>query len=503
MRRGVGELAKKEKKKTARSAEQIKKAYRRKKISVVCAIAFLYVVVVAAAAVIIDDRHVEIELVGDSDMTIEVGSQYEDPGAVAAYVGNLFGKTESEDEVAKEIGVDSSKIGDYTVRYSSNAFGKSTEMTRIVRVRDTTPPVIELNHVDGYLASWLVGYSEEGFTATDNYDGDITDRVIRTEVDGVVYYTVTDSSGNETSVERVIEYGISEPMIKLNEGEEIDVYASLVFTDPGFEALDESGNDLSSYVQVSGTVIPYQVGSYQLTYTVTNEQGETAVARRTVNIVPAPIPETVLPETKTIYLTFDDGPGPYTEQLLRVLAKYGVKATFFVTGDDEEYNYLIGRAYEDGHAIGVHTFTHDYSIVYSSERAFFDDFMKTEELIYEQTGTYTKLFRFPGGSSNTISRNYNIGIMSRLDRYMTDMGYVYFDWNVASGDAGETTSTYKVIENVTEGCSEHKICIVLQHDIKGFSVDAVESIIIWGRNNGYQFLPLDESSYGAHHSIAN
>ncbi len=498
----------KKKKKSASAPDkgrdrELQKAYRRKKTAIIAAIAVIYLVIVAAAAVIIDDRHVEITLIGDAEQLAEAGEAYPDPGAVAYLTGNLFGRTATPVEVRVDNGVDTTRIGDYTVKYSAAAFGRTAESYRIVHVRDTTAPVITLNHEKDYQASWLVGYTEEGYTAIDNYDGDLTDKVVRTETEGVVYYSVTDSSGNECAVERVIEYGISEPMIRLTGGDEVNIGAAFSFTDPGYEATDESGNDLTSYVQVTGNVIPYKVGSYELNYYIMNEQGETATAHRIVNIVPQITEPTVVPTEKTIYLTFDDGPGPYTAQLLDVLDRYGAKATFFVTGNSPDYNDLIGRAYREGHAIGVHSYTHDYSRIYSSEQAFFDDFQAMEELIYEQTGSYTKLFRFPGGSSNTVSRNYNYGIMSRLAEYMTDMGYVYFDWNVASGDAGETISTNQVIANVEDGCSEHVVNVVLQHDIKGFSVDAVASILNWGRNHGYTFKALDESSYGAHHGIAN
>jgi hypothetical protein len=96
--------------------------------------------------------------------------------------------------------------------------------------------------------------------------------------------------------------------------------------------------------------------------------------------------------------------------------------------------------------------------------------------------------------------------MRRLANIMTDMGYHYFDWNVSSGDAGGTTSTSGVIANVTTGPNgvwKNDASVVLQHDIKDFSVAAVEQIIIWGQQNGYQFLPLQEDSYGAKHGIIN
>ena len=125
-----------------------------------------------------------------------------------------------------------------------------------------------------------------------------------------------------------------------------------------------------------------------------------------------------------------------------------------------------------------------------------------EEIIRQQTGEYTRLFRFPGGSSNTVS-NFNPGIMSRLTRAMNDMGYQYFDWNVTSGDAGGTTKTDQVIQNIKDGCRQHRISVVLQHDIKDYSVAAVESILNWGRENGYSFKALQLDSPGTHHGVNN
>ena len=205
---------------------------------------------------------------------------------------------------------------------------------------------------------------------------------------------------------------------------------------------------------------------------------------------------------KVIYLTFDDGPGPYTQQLLDVLDKYNVKATFFVV-NKPRYNYLIAKEYEAGHSVGVHAYLHKYAKVYESDEAYFEDFRDMNEVVKEQTGSYTNLLRFPGGSSNTVSKNYSQGIMSRLTEEVEKQGLHYFDWNVTSGDAGETTDTDEVYKNVIKGVGNRSWSIVLQHDTKGFSVAAVERIIKWGLENGYTFLPLDENSPGAHHRIAN
>ena len=495
-----------EKKTAGKSAGRAaqKRKLKRRKGAALAVIALLYLVIVAAAAVIIDDRHIEIVVFGDTEMLAEAGERYTDPGAEAYFTGNLFGRAKQPVELSVESSVNTDAPGDYTVKYSAEAYGKSAESYRSVRVRDTKPPVITLEREEGYLASWLVGYTEEGFSAVDSFDGDLTDKVVRTESGDSITYSVSDAAGNETVVTRVIEYGISEPTIKLIGGENVDVGADFTFTDPGYEATDASGNDLTSYVQVSGTVDPMKLGTYVLNYYIMNEQGETATAQRTVNIVPQPATEPEIPAEKTIYLTFDDGPSAYTDHLLDVLARYDAKATFFVTNLDPDYADCIGRAYREGHAIGVHTLTHNYYTVYSSDQAFYDDFLAMERIIYEQTGSYTRLFRFPGGSSNTVSANYNYGIMSRLAKSMTDMGYVYFDWNVDSGDAlGGAKSSYEVANNVADGCSENTVNVVLQHDCKDFSVDAVEMILRWGRNNGYVFKALDESCYTAHHGIAN
>lgn len=375
---------------------------------------------------------------------------------------------------------------------------------RHVSVVDTVAPVIELQHnAEQAAVSSMADYVEEGYTASDNYDGDITDKVERTVTDTGVIYTVSDSSGNETSVERIV---IGPPVLTLSGDTELELVASPRFEEPGYEAHDAQGNDLTDRVEVSGNIVPYKVGSYTLTYSVTNDRGDTTTAERHINVVPAQQPDSVKPDNpKTIYLTFDDGPGPYTAQLLDVLARYGVKATFFVTALNSDYEDMIGRAYNEGHSIAVHTYSHDYRKIYASEEAFFEDFNAMEDVIYRQTGQYTKLCRFPGGSSNTVSQ-FNPGVMSRLVDIMNNMGYKYFDWNVDSDDAGHTKTTNGIYTNVTEGCyaaAGYGYCLVLQHDVKDYSVAAIESIINWGLNNGYTFAALDMTSPTAHHGISN
>lgn len=207
-------------------------------------------------------------------------------------------------------------------------------------------------------------------------------------------------------------------------------------------------------------------------------------------------------EGKVIYLTFDDGPGPYTGELLDTLHKYHAKATFFVTAAYPDYEDLIHRAASEGHSIGIHSYSHRYNEIYSCVDAYLSDFYAMDEVIYYETHSHTKLFRFPGGSSNTVS-NFNPGIMTELTRLMTQKGYYYFDWNVLSGDAGETTDSFTVYQNVINGCAGKDVSVVLMHDIKPYTVEAMEDILDWGVHNGYRFIALTEDSFSAHHPVNN
>ena len=206
---------------------------------------------------------------------------------------------------------------------------------------------------------------------------------------------------------------------------------------------------------------------------------------------------------KIIFLTFDDGPSPYTQELLNILERNGVKATFFVTGACPGYRGNIGAAYRAGHAIGAHTYTHNFAEIYRSDEAFWNDMERVENLIEAETGERTSMIRFAGGSSNTVSRRYNRGIMTRLVSQATEKGYQYFDWNVSSGDAGGTTDSDKVAENIVNGVTRHSVSVVLCHDTKKYTVDGIEKAIQWCLEHGYEFRTLTPDSFAAHHGVQN
>lgn len=293
------------------------------------------------------------------------------------------------------------------------------------------------------------------------------------------------------------------PAINLKGGNEIHWRLGKEFKDPGYTAIDDVDGDVSSNVTVEGNVDINTEGSYTLTYKVKDSSGNEATVERTVVVEQKKEPVVTDPSDKVIYLTFDDGPGPYTQKLLDILDKYNVKVTFFVTHGYPNYENLIGEEARRGHTVAVHSYTHKYEQIYTSVAAFFDDFNKMNDIIKAQTGQDATIMRFPGGSSNTVSKKYSPGVMTALTNEMNNRGILYADWNVSSGDAGETTSTQQVVTNVINGIQKNHVSTVLQHDIKDFSVNAVEQIIQWGKSNGYTFLPLTEHSPMFHQPVAN
>ncbi len=200
---------------------------------------------------------------------------------------------------------------------------------------------------------------------------------------------------------------------------------------------------------------------------------------------------------KVAYLTFDDGPSINTMKILDILDQYNVKATFFVIyhkGMTKQYKAIVDR----GHTIALHSYTHDYSKIYKSEKGYYSDLNKIHDYVKKTTGVDSRIIRFPGGSSNTVSNKYNKGIMKTLKSSVTKNGYYYHDWNVSSGDAGGINRKASVLlGNVKKGVGKKKVINVLMHDTgksKMTTVEALPSIIEYIRKQGYSFEALTEDS---------
>jgi peptidoglycan/xylan/chitin deacetylase (PgdA/CDA1 family) len=201
---------------------------------------------------------------------------------------------------------------------------------------------------------------------------------------------------------------------------------------------------------------------------------------------------------KIAYLTFDDGPLRYTEAILNQLGRYGVKATFFVVGNSTPYGIqMYRRMVREGHAIGNHTYSHEFTSIYSSVPAFLKDFQQLESFLQRLTKKKPAIFRFPGGTNNKTSRKYGSKrLMSALTSVMTRKGYRYFDWNVDSGDAEKPKKTAKaLIRNVLQGCKHKRKIIVLFHDFNKATPSALPAIIKDLKQQGFLFRTLSKKSF--------
>ncbi len=595
----------------------------------------------------------------EPDVSMEYNTEYSSSGAKAVLYGDILFKEGKVIDTPVNISdnVDISKTGIYTISYSAEYLWWNAQASSLVEIKDTQPPEIKLDSIDGYYTVFGFSYAEEGFSASDGYDGDITSLVKVEEKDGYVYYTVADASGNIAKEEReifyvypdppvitllgetkitikadgeykesgftaidyfgkditanvkvngkidmtqageyVLEYVVTDdygkkataqrtievlpvpPKIKLEGEKEYSLFLLEEYTEKGFSAFDYSGKELTKDVIVTGEVDTEKSGEYVIEYTVTDSYGNTVTEKRVVTVKDKPIPPSLellgsprlklykdedyseagftatafgkdasdlvsvegevfqevgtytvtytlddgygqvvtaerivmvvdvpqnRPENageKIIYLTFDDGPSQYTGQLLEILDKYNVKATFFVV-DSGKYD-TMRQIVDQGHSIGIHSATHDYGEIYSSADAFFEDLYGMQDIIYRETGVLTTLMRFPGGSSNTVS-SFNPGIMTYLTDAVEEAGFHYFDWHISSEDAGGIRTESGVYNMVVGSAKYYNKPIILQHDTKKFSIEAVDDIILWGLENGYVFMPLDENSPKAHHGINN
>lgn len=210
-------------------------------------------------------------------------------------------------------------------------------------------------------------------------------------------------------------------------------------------------------------------------------------------------------KNKIAYLTFDDGPSKNTVEIMKILDKYDVKATFFVIyhkGCDSIYRDIVNK----GHTIALHSYSHNYKTIYSSEAGYFEDLTKLSDYVFDLTGERSKVIRFPGGSSNTVSKSYKKGIMTSLSKQVVEQGYSYFDWNVDSGDASASVvASDKIVKNIRNGIkNKNRVCI-LMHDTakKTTTVDALPEIIDILLEEGYDIRPLTENTSPIRHSIRN
>jgi len=360
-----------------------------------------------------------LNIKGNENITIKISEDYFDEGYEIIHPNK-----ELKSNVVVRNYVDKNKVGTYDINYTINYYGKKISKNRKVKVIDTEKPIIELKGLKEITISQGIDYKEPGYSAIDNYDGDITNKV-----------KVTNN-------------------------------------------------------------IKDKVGTYEVIYTVEDSSGNSYSINRKVTRVDD--------NDGVIYLTFDDGPSSTTSKVLDVLKRQNVKATFFVVNYGNYYEDVVKRIVNEGHTIAIHSYTHNYKLIYSSEDAYFDDLYKIRDKVKNTTGIDTNIMRFPGGSSNTIS-SFNKGIMSRLVKLVKNDGFHYFDWNVDSSDAGVAKNSTQVYNNVMKGLRINRNNVVLMHDFGNNqkTVDALENIIIDAKNKGYSFSKITNNTQMIVHGVNN
>jgi len=357
---------------------------------------------------------------GEKVVDIAVYDDYVDEGVEVIHSNG----SKLEKSVKVSNNVNTEKVGTYEVKYSLKYYGRNITSIRKVNVVDKVSPTIKLNGDSEITLSRGIDYTEQGFIATDNYDGVITNKVLvenkvlDTPGTYEIIYSVEDSSGNSYSIKRTV--------TRLNDNNGI------------------------------------------------------------------------------IYLTFDDGPSSNTSKILDILKEQNIKATFFVVNYGSSFDPVVQRIVNEGHTIALHSYTHNYKIIYASEEAYFDDLYNLKNKVKNTTGVDSNIIRFPGGTSNTIS-SFNKGIMTKLAIAVKEKGFHYFDWNVDSKDAGSAKSSIDVYNNVMSGLILNKSNVVLMHDLSYNikTVDALKNIIVDSKNKGYTFAKITYDTPMVAHRVNN
>lgn len=406
-----------------------------------------------------------------------------------------------------EVIINSSKVkdelGTYQITYTVNKKQYILE----VEVVDTNPPVFDIKDLDidlGMLvkAEDMVNNIQDE-TSTQTYFKD--EYRFDQEGEQEVIVVVEDAGGNKTEKSAIINIVKDEEKPVLTGLKDIEI---MIGGKPdylsGVSAKDNRDPDPQIEVH-SDNVNITKTGTYEIKYKVIDRSGNSNTY--TKNVIVKEKQETTYKKpngNKIVYLTFDDGPSSNTKKLLDVLDRYNVKATFFVTGNGQKYNSYIKEAYDKGHTIGLHTYTHNYAKVYACTDAYFDDLNKIGQMVKEQIGFVPRYIRFPGGASNTVSKRYCKGIMSTLVSEVQKRGYQYYDWNASTGDAsGNNIAVNKLVAGGTASSANNIMILAHDTEAKSTTVEAIPQIIEHYQKLGYTFKGIDDEAFTPHQRVGN
>lgn len=425
-----------------------------------------------------------------TEITVDVDEKYNYKDNISyVYLGSV-------DDVKIDKKIDTSKIDDYDITYSY----KGNKLKCHISVEDKKGPILKLKN---YKTDTVEELTPDVFVESCEDYSEFEIHIETEDLSSVGKTTVVikavDKYGNETvescELERIedttppIINGVQE-YVEVMQGDYFDYQAVSV----------EDDMDSNPSLEINGWIDFGVPGTYTVNYMAVDRTGNIASVDSTIVVM-----ANAEANMRVVYLTFDDGPSYNTASVLDILDRYGVKATFFVTGNGQNYNDNIVRAYQSGHAIGLHTYTHDYATVYASVDAYFQDLNNVGDMVQNIIGYRPDIIRFPGGSSNTVSANYTPGIMSQLVNKVQEKGYQYYDWNVSSSDASGFGVPSATIVQSSTATSADKV-MILFHDATGkeTTVEALPAVIEYYKNQGYAFMPISKStSFVCHHGVNN
>lgn len=201
---------------------------------------------------------------------------------------------------------------------------------------------------------------------------------------------------------------------------------------------------------------------------------------------------------KKAFLTFDDGPSKYTEEVLAILEQYDIPATFFIIGNqiNEKTEPLIRQAVSQGCMIGVHTYCHKAEEIYNSAQSYYEDVMEAKKQIETITEEKVTLYRFPWGSKNCYVSPYREEI---IELFAND-GLEYEDWNVSGEDSVGNPAADTIISQIEKSYQIAKDPVILLHDsaVNQETIKALPTIIEMFQKDGYTFDTLDNRKEPCH-----
>ncbi|MEG0276795.1 MAG: polysaccharide deacetylase family protein [Coprobacillus sp.] len=425
-----------------------------------------------------------------SDNEIEINSVVD----YTRFIENL------NDEETHNVVIDSSqvkidKLGEYEVIYKY----KDDEVKFTVEVVDKDVPVVKTKEKTIVLNSKIEAkeFIEEIKDATKTTTKFAKNYKFDSEGQQEIEVIVTDEGGNETVSKVIVHVEADKIAPVITGGNANFIVGSKVELKELIKVKDNYDPHPSVVVESDG-FDANKIGSYNVKYIVTDSSNNKSEKSIIIHIV-----DKTASNSKVVYLTFDDGPSKFTPDVLKILDKYNCKATFFVTGMNSSYRKYIKEAHDSGHTIGLHTYSHNYSKVYSSTDAYFEDLNKIGNMVKDYIGYFPKYIRFPGGSSNAISKKYSQGIMTKLTKMVTEKGYKFYDWNAENGDGFSNVSKAEMLKRATASSANE--IMMLMHDANGKqdTVDLLPQIIEHYQQRGYVFKAIDDSSIVPHQKVNN